>query len=106
MRQRVAIARALAPGSKILLLDEPFSSLDESIKKSLRADLRKIVKRKKVGVLIVIHDLEEALLFADRLLFLNGRKLFELKLCWKGKGPSVKELALEKKRIEKRIRGL
>jgi iron(III) transport system ATP-binding protein len=66
-RQRTAVARALAPGFPLLLLDEPLSSLDPSLRADLRADLSRLMKQAGVTTLVVTHDREDALAFADRI---------------------------------------
>jgi len=75
MKQRVAIARAIAPNPKILLLDEPFSSLDWATKHNLQKELLKIIKRKNIGVLLVSHDLAEARFLSDKIFLLSKGKL-------------------------------
>ncbi|MEX2373679.1 MAG: ABC transporter ATP-binding protein, partial [Dehalococcoidia bacterium] len=73
-QQRVALARALAPGPRILLLDEPFSNLDQSLRARVRGELREIVKRAGATAILVTHDQEEALSIADRVAFMwRGR---------------------------------
>ncbi len=73
-QQRVALARALAPGSKLILLDEPFSSLDAGLRSSTRLEVRKILERSGATALMVTHDQEEAMAFADRLIVMrDGR---------------------------------
>ncbi len=73
-QQRVALARALAPRPRLLLLDEPFSSLDPALRGQMRAELRAIVKRAGATALLVTHDQEEALSIADRVAFMwRGR---------------------------------
>ncbi|TBH21152.1 ABC transporter ATP-binding protein [Thermus thermamylovorans] len=74
-QQRVALARALAPGPKLVLLDEPFSSLDASLRASTREEVRKILKETGTTALLVTHDQEEALSFADRLGVMRGGRL-------------------------------
>lgn len=59
-RQRVALARALAPEPKILLLDEPFSNLDETLKDSIRTDLKRILKASGTTTILVTHDRRDA----------------------------------------------
>ncbi|MCP3058924.1 ABC transporter ATP-binding protein [Myxococcus sp. K38C18041901] len=66
-QQRVALARALAPGPRVLLLDEPFSSLDSALRASTRVELRRVLKSLGVTVLLVTHDQAEAMAFADRM---------------------------------------
>jgi iron(III) transport system ATP-binding protein len=65
-RQRVALARALAPKPEVVLLDEPFSSLDATLRADLRRDVEKILREAKATALLVTHDQEEALSLADR----------------------------------------
>jgi iron(III) transport system ATP-binding protein len=65
-QQRVALARALAPGPRILLLDEPFSSLDVVLRQQVRQETISLLKRIGTSVLFVTHDPEEALYVADR----------------------------------------
>jgi sulfate transport system ATP-binding protein len=70
-RQRVALARALAVGPKVLLLDEPFGSLDAQVRKELRRWLRRLHDELHVTSLFVTHDQEEALEVADRVVVMN-----------------------------------
>lgn len=65
MKQRVAIARALATEPDILLMDEPFSSLDEITARQLREELLDIWKREQKTILFVTHDLNEAVFLSD-----------------------------------------
>jgi iron(III) transport system ATP-binding protein len=65
-QQRVALARALAPQPALVLLDEPFSSLDAALRTRLRTDVQVILKEAGVTTLLVTHDQEEALSMADR----------------------------------------
>jgi iron(III) transport system ATP-binding protein len=64
-QQRVALARALAPKPSLLLLDEPFSSLDANLRRQLALDIRLILKAEGVTALMVTHDQHEAFAFAD-----------------------------------------
>lgn len=74
--QRVALARAIARERPLLLLDEPFSALDEVIRESLRSELRRLCRELGRGAIFVTHDLREAYLLADRLVVMvNGRVL-------------------------------
>jgi iron(III) transport system ATP-binding protein len=66
-QQRVALARALAPRPPLLLLDEPFSSLDARLRARLRGELRALLKSLGVAALLVTHDQDEAFAFADRI---------------------------------------
>jgi sulfate transport system ATP-binding protein len=70
-RQRVALARALAIEPKVLLLDEPFGSLDAKVRKQLRRWLRVLHDRLRMTSVFVTHDVEEALEIADRVVITN-----------------------------------
>ena len=70
-RQRVALARALAVEPKVLLLDEPFGSLDAKVRKELRRWLRRLHDELHVTSVFVTHDQEEALEVADRVVVMN-----------------------------------
>ena len=72
MRQRVGIARAFVTEAKILLMDEPFSSLDSQTKLVLEEELLRIWKDHKKTVIYVTHDIEEAILLGDRVLVMTG----------------------------------
>ena len=66
-QQRVALARALVAEPRVLLLDEPLSNLDARLREEMRDEIRSLVKRIGVTVLLVTHDQEEALAIADRI---------------------------------------
>ncbi len=70
--QRVALARALAIEPDILLLDEPFSSLDAALRRKLRNEVRQIQKRTGITALLVTHDQDEALALADELAIMRN----------------------------------
>ncbi len=73
-RQRVALARALAAGPDLLLLDEPFSALDVSLRQQLRDELRSVIDETRCPVIMVTHDLSDARYLADSVAVLvNGR---------------------------------
>ncbi len=72
MKQRCAIARALVMESPIILMDEPFSALDHSTKEKLRIELMKIWEESKRTIIFVTHDVEEALLLADRIFIISS----------------------------------
>src|SRR5262244_1398956 len=73
MQQRVAIARALAIEPDLLLMDEPFSHLDELTARVLRAELLRIWQRARKPVMFVTHNALEAVYLADQVLILSGR---------------------------------
>lgn len=73
MQQRVALARAMAPEPSVLLLDEPFSALDSETRHNMRELLLRLWIDHSVTIMFVTHDLEEAILLADKILIL-GRK--------------------------------
>lgn len=73
MRQRVGIARAFLADPYMLLMDEPFGSLDAMTKVVLQKELLRIWEEHKKLVLYVTHDIEEAVLLADRILIMTGR---------------------------------
>lgn len=75
-KQRVAIARAIAREPKLLLLDEPFSAVDRATRKSLYVELRQLHARRPMTVLLVTHDLDEAVQLAPHLVLIDaGRKV-------------------------------
>ena len=72
MKQRVAIARALAIRPEVLILDEPFGALDAITKEELQEELLKIWNTQKCTVLMITHDIDEALFLADRLVMMTN----------------------------------
>ena len=73
MRQRVALIRTLAVNPAILLLDEPFASLDYQTKLNVSEDIYKIIRNENKTTIIVSHDISEAIAFADRVMILSER---------------------------------
>jgi iron(III) transport system ATP-binding protein len=74
-RQRVALARALAPNPRVILLDEPFSSLDARLRHSVRDETQAILKQRGATALFVTHDTGDALSIADRIVVLKGGRV-------------------------------
>lgn len=75
--QRVSLARAFALEPEVLFLDEPFSNLDVFIKESLMDDFFEALKTTGITTLFITHDLEEVLLFANRVMVLMGGKVVQ-----------------------------
>ena len=71
-QQRVALARSLVMEPELLLLDEPFSALDAFTRTSLQHDVRSIAKRLGFNIIIVTHDIDEAVIMADRAVIMAG----------------------------------
>ena len=72
MRQRVAIARALATQPDALLLDEPFTALDVILRRRMQSFLRALWQRTRTTMVMVTHDIEEAILVGQRILVMGG----------------------------------
>jgi NitT/TauT family transport system ATP-binding protein len=92
MKQRVGIARALAVEPDVLLLDEPFSSLDIFTANKLRKELLSVWKKKKLTVIMVSHLIEEAVELADRVVVMSASP---------GKIKSIEEIKLSRPRNER-----
>jgi iron(III) transport system ATP-binding protein len=76
-QQRVALARALASEPSLLLLDEPFSNLDTTLKRSLREEMRDILQRTGTTTLLVVHDAEDVLALADRAAVMRSGRILQ-----------------------------
>ncbi|TGD60261.1 ABC transporter ATP-binding protein, partial [Tabrizicola sp. WMC-M-20] len=73
MRQRVALARALAPDPRVLLMDEPFASIDAQTRELMQIELLKIWAQRQSTVIFVTHSVDEAILLADQIVLLAPR---------------------------------
>jgi iron(III) transport system ATP-binding protein len=76
-QQRAALARALAPHPKLVLLDEPFSSLDAGLRSALRSDVVRILRQQDATAVLVTHDQAEALSVADRVAVLQDGRIVQ-----------------------------
>jgi iron(III) transport system ATP-binding protein len=76
-QQRVSLARALAPKPSLLLLDEPFSSLDTTLRHEIREETRQILKATNTTSIVVTHDPEEAMLIADKIILMHDGKILQ-----------------------------
>jgi ABC-type nitrate/sulfonate/bicarbonate transport system ATPase subunit len=73
MRQRVGLARALAVNAKVLLMDEPFSAVDEQTRRKFQEDLLELIAREHKTFIFVTHSIEEAVYVSDRIIILSRR---------------------------------
>jgi NitT/TauT family transport system ATP-binding protein len=73
MRQRVAFMRTLAFSPDVILLDEPFSALDSQTRLVLQADMARIIRERNCSVVLVTHDVGEAITMADRIVVITSR---------------------------------
>ena len=106
MKQRVAIARTLAMGSDTLLMDEPFSSLDEHMRRHLDNELLEIWGRERKTVLFVTHNIEEALMLSTRVILLSaspGQITKEWDLTGMSKDMTSREMVTLKSEIVERM---
>jgi iron(III) transport system ATP-binding protein len=76
-QQRVALARAMAPRPELLLMDEPFSSMDAELREQLAREVRAILKEEEITALLVTHDQYEAFAMADEIGVLNAGELVQ-----------------------------
>ena len=77
-QQRAALARAIAPRPKVVLLDEPFASLDPTLRRRIRDDLREILQAARMTAVLVTHDQEEALDLADRVAMMDRGRILQV----------------------------
>jgi NitT/TauT family transport system ATP-binding protein len=92
MRQRVGLARALAVDADIILMDEPFSSVDEQTRRKFQEELLDLLRHKKKTVIFVTHSIEEAAYLSDQIVLLSARpgtvsKLIQPSINREGRSP-------------------
>src|SRR5918996_2087711 len=92
MRQRVGLARALAVDADIILMDEPFSSVDEQTRRKFQEELLDLLRHKKKTVIFVTHSIEEAVYLSDQIVLLSARpgtisKIIQPGIHREGKNP-------------------
>ncbi|MVW73097.1 ABC transporter ATP-binding protein [Bordetella sp. 15P40C-2] len=102
MRQRAALARAFIAQPQTMLMDEPFGALDALTRLSLQDVLLQLIKQERPTVLLVTHDVDEALFLADRIVVFSARParvLREFNLTHRRKSHDLSDLAAEKREI-------
>lgn len=77
-QQRIALARALAPEPAVVLLDEPFASLDPSLRDDVRSDVVAALRARRAAAVLVTHDREEALALGDRVAVMSAGRLLQI----------------------------
>lgn len=77
-RQRLAVVRALAPEPKVVLMDEPFSNLDQALRRSLRDEIRRILRELRSTAILVSHDTDDALAIGDRVAVLKEGEIEQI----------------------------
>jgi NitT/TauT family transport system ATP-binding protein len=108
MRQRVALARTLALEPEILLLDEPFAALDYQTRLMLEEEVASILKQEKKTVVLVTHDISEAIAMSDRIVVLTPRPAkvkanYSINLTGKNGSPFAARQAPEFRKYFKQI---
>lgn len=99
MQQRTALARTLAQQSRLILMDEPFSALDYFTRQKLQQELLQIKKATGIGILLVTHDIDEALLLADRIVILQNKgRTWALDIAMEGARDLLEEPLLSYKK--------
>ncbi|MBD3885017.1 ABC transporter ATP-binding protein [Phormidium tenue FACHB-886] len=105
MQQRVAIARTLAADPQLVLMDEPFGALDALTRESMQIHLKTIWQQTRKTIFFITHDVEEALLLANRIIVMHarpGRIVQEFKNAFAARSESATQLRLSREFIEMR----
>lgn len=76
-QQRVALIRTLLLNPNLILLDEPYSSLDENTKTNLRLEFKRIIRERNITTILVTHDINDAIEFSDRIIVMKDGKIVE-----------------------------
>ncbi len=101
MRQRVSLARTFLYGKRVMLMDEPFSALDAITRRDMQTWFKEKAKEKNIASLLITHDIDEALLLADRIYVLAGsvgRIVLEVEKNQNTDAEKLKKIILEKVR--------
>jgi NitT/TauT family transport system ATP-binding protein len=110
MKQRAALARSLAPDPRVLLMDEPFASLDGLTREQLYFDLQRIWQERKKTIVLVTHNVREAVCLGDRVALMSPspgriREEFAVKLP-RPRDINTAEVATIAQRINSALKGL
>jgi osmoprotectant transport system ATP-binding protein len=109
-QQRVGVARALAAETRILLMDEPFGAVDPVTRDGLQEQIKTIQKRLGLTVVLVTHDVNEALLLADRLAVMDAGKILQVgtprELSTQAASPQVTSLLAMPRRQSERLQSI
>ena len=99
MRRKVSLARALIKEPQILLMDEPFVSLDQPTSESLYSVLIKYWQKNPITIILITHNLKEAILLGDRIIFFSKRPasvVYDHKIKSKSEGLSIDNTEIQK----------
>ena len=109
-QQRVGVARALAAETRILLMDEPFGAVDPITRDGLQEQIKKIQKQLDLTIILVTHDVSEALLLADRLAIMDSGRILQVgsahELSTQPADPQVASLLAMPRRQSKRLQSI
>lgn len=76
-QQRTAMARALVTNPSVLLLDEPFSALDHTLRKKIRTEINELQQQLDIPIILITHDIEDVELFGEHILDINNGSLID-----------------------------